>query len=378
MSAPFGKNRWFFLNDQECFWNSCNSIFMMCGSVLVVRRPPLRTIAEIAAVSEPTVSRVLNGRTGVAPATRDRVMAALESLGFSEIPSPRHTRRNVVGIVASEFTNPVFATFTHLLGAEFAKRGLIATVIESEAQTATETQCVDEFVASNVDGIVFIGGEHAEQDQSLDRYVRLIEHGLPIVLVNGKANDLACPRLYCDEQAGAVSAVTHLQQLGHRRIGCLLGSSRFIPTRRFIEGWRSTMAGSGLESPDELVVESVFTFEGGRAGATRLLERGVTGIIAGNDLMALGAIHAASSAGISVPSGLSVVGYDGTEFTTFTSPPLTTLRQPFEDMSSLAAEALTSEIVGDHRFREQYVFEPVLLARASTGPAERLASMRSA
>ena len=81
-------------------------------------------------------------------------------------------------------------------------------------------------------------------------------------------------------------------------------------------------------------------------------------------------------AGIGVPDGLSVVGYDGTEFTTFTSPPLTTLRQPFEDMAKSVAEALASEIVGDHRFREQYVFEPVLLARGSTGRAGRPTSIR--
>lgn len=343
------------------------------ASVIVVRRPPLRTIAELANVSEPTVSRVLNGRSGVATATRDRVIDALASLGVTDVPDPRHHRRNVVGIVSGELTNPVFATFAHHFGAEFAKRGHVTTLVENVPQTSTEDRCIDEFLAAGLDGIVFVGGRHAEHDESLDRYERLIAQGTPIVLVNGRENDLACPRIYCDERAGAVKAVTHLRQLGHRRIGCLLGSSRYVPTRRFIDGWSATMTGAGLDAPDDFVVESVFTLEGGRAGATRLLDRGVTGIVAGNDLMALGAIHAATSAGLEVPDQLSVVGYDGTEFTTFTNPPLTTLRQPFEDMARLVAEALVSEASGDHRFREQYVFEPVLVARGSTGGFDNVA-----
>lgn len=340
------------------------------ANVTAVRRPPLRTIAEIANVSEPTVSRVLNGRSGVSVATRDRVVDALASLGITEIPDPRPARRNVVGIVSGELTNPVFPTFAHHLAAELAKRGYLSTLVENVPQTSTEDRCIEEFLAADVDGIVFVGGRHAEDHEPLDRYQRLVDSGVPIVLVNGRTNDLDCPRVFCDEQAGAVKAVTHLQQLGHRRIGCLLGARRYIPTVRFIDGWRTTMIAAGLDAPDDLIIESVFTLEGGRAGATRLIERGVTGIIAGNDLMALGAIHAATAAGIGVPDDLSVVGYDGTDFTTFTNPSLTTLRQPFEDMAKLVAEALVGETNGDRSFREQYVFEPLLVARGSTGSSD--------
>lgn len=334
-----------------------------------MNRPPLRDVAELAGVSEPTVSRVLNGRLGVAPSTRERVIAALAELGYTEVPEPRTARRQVIGMVVGELTNPVFPTFAHHLRLHLARHGYLLIVAEGDPQHASEERCLEELVTSGVDGMVFLGGRHAEINGDLTIYRRLLERGLPFVLLNGRQTDLPVPHIRCDEGAGSERAVDHLVALGHRRLGLLLGSSRYIPTRRFIDGYRRALDRHELSEPMGAITETVFTLEGGRAGAARLLRNGITGVIAGNDLMAMGAASAAAARGLAVPGQLSVVGYDGTDVTAYTNPPLTTLRQPFEDMASLISDAIRSGIDGAHLFNDTYVFEPQLVARESSGQA---------
>lgn len=334
-------------------------------------RPPLKRVAALSGVSEPTVSRVLNGREGVAPATRARVVAALASLGFDDVPEPRPQRRGVVGLVVGEFRNPVFATFVDRISTELGRKGLLTTVSVTDPDFAPETRCIDELERCGVDGIVFLGGRHSEIGGDRTPYRELAAAGRPMVFVNGAETGVASPHVWCDEQAGARQAVGHLVALGHTQIGCLLGSARYVPTERFIAGYRAVMADHGLPEPDDaVVVDATFTLEGGRAGATRLLDSGVTAMIAGNDLMALGAVLAASVHPSAVD--VAVVGYDGTDFTAFTDPPLTTLRQPFEDMAQLVADAIVSEIDGSRRFRDSYVFEPRLIVRESTHLASQM------
>ncbi len=331
----------------------------------VVRRPPLKQIAELAGVSEPTVSRVLNGRTGVAPTTRDKVVAALHSIGFDRVPEPQAVRSSVVGIVCGDFLNPVFSTFVHHISNDLARSGYLTTVAVTDRNLNPEERCVDELVRNNVDGIVFIGGRHAELGADRRHYERLVDAAIPIVFVNGSPTELDVPHVWCDEQVGARKAVEHLIRLGHSRIGCLLGPRSYTPTERFITGYRQVLAEHDLDEPDGAITDAPFTLAGGRAAANRLLDIGITALLAGNDLMALGAVVAAEQR----PEGpqLSVVGYDGTDFTTLSNPPLTTLRQPFEDMSKLIAEAVLSEIDGPKRYRDRFVFEPQLIVRESTG-----------
>lgn len=328
-----------------------------------MERPPLKQVAELAGVSEPTVSRVLNGREGVSRRTRARVVEVLESLGYDRTPEPRPHRRGVIGMVCGDFLNPAFSAFVHHISTELARRNHLTSVVITDRELVPEERCVRELEHSGVDGFVFLAGRHAEIDGDLSHYERLHAAGLPVVLVNGTATDLDVPHVRCDERAGARLAVSHLIKLGHTRIGCLLGSRRYVPTVRFVEGYRETLAEHGLDEPPDAIVETTFTLEGGRAGATRLLDNGITAVLAGNDLMALGAVLASR---VRDEPPLSVIGYDGTDMTQLTDPPLTTLRQPFEDMAQLIVDAVLAEADGVHRFRDHYVFEPQLVARAST------------
>ncbi|MFW2380959.1 MAG: LacI family DNA-binding transcriptional regulator [Acidimicrobiales bacterium] len=331
-------------------------------------RPPLRTVAALAQVSEPTVSRVLNGRTGVSDALRARVVTALSELGYHDVPEPTVQRRGVVGIVCGDLLNPVFPTMLHHISAALGRRGYLTSVAIVDEHLNSEERCLRELRANGVDGVVLIGGRHAEVGVDVETYRRLIDNDLAVVLVNGTETSLPVPHVRCDEGLGAAKAVDHLLGLGHQRVGCVLGSHRFIPSHRMQSSYRMALTEAGIEpDPNDVIVSSSFTFEEARAAAFRLIDRGVTGILAGNDLMALGVLRAGLDLGRSVPGELSVVGYDGTGITGLTKPALTTLRQPFEEMGNLIADAIRSETEG-RGFRDSFVFEPHLVARESSGP----------
>ena len=196
----------------------------------------------------------------------------------------------------------------------------------------TEDEYVEMLLDRQVSGIVFVSGLHADTTADPERYRRLLARPLPIVLINGYAEGMDAPFISCDDRLAGELAVAHLVALGHRRIGLISGPGP-VPAR-CSASWRATArpcaASWALRDRelDELVALSLFGVEGGEVAAAQLLEPGVTGIVCGSDLMALGAIRAARQRGLSVPGDVSVVGYDDSPLIAFTDPPLTTLRQP--------------------------------------------------
>ncbi|MEM9651747.1 MAG: LacI family DNA-binding transcriptional regulator [Actinomycetota bacterium] len=338
-------------------------------------RPPLRDVAALAGVSEPTVSRVLNGKDGVAAATRERVLAALTELGFDTAATIGAGRLNRVGIITGELTNPVFPKMVNAISERLARHDYVASVAVNTTELHPEDRYVQDFIEMGVDGFVFVAGAHAAADPRTELYDELIVQGVPMVLVNGGPTGLPVPHVWCDESTAAERAIEHLASLGHRSIGCVLGPNRYLSTTRFAAGYDRVIARLGLEDGRVGTIETTFSFEGGRAGAIRLINAGASAVVCANDLMAMGTIEAARSLGLDVPADISVVGFDGTDFTATTNPPLTTMRQPFDEMGDLVADALLSEIAGVGRFRDHYVFAPDLVARRSTGAAAVSASV---
>lgn len=332
-------------------------------------RPPLRDVAALAGVSEPTVSRVLNGRRGVAASTRDRVLRAIAELGYDESVAQSRPKTGVVGIITPELDNPIFAALLHAVEGRLVRHGYTAQIGISTAATVPEIRHVELLLEQHVEGIVFIAGQNADTSARLDHYLDLAEKSIPIVLLNGRDTSLDVPHIYADEGQAAAQGINHLLDLGHERIGLVVGPQRYTATQRIVDGYRSTMAERGRVVDDAEIVETLFTAEGGQAAAASLIDRGVTGILAGNDLMALGVIRAVRRSGRAVPDDVSVVGYDGTAITAFVDPPLTTLRQPVLTMGELAADAIASEIDGSYRHRRVFTFTAELVARASTGRA---------
>jgi alanine racemase len=335
-------------------------------------RARLSDIAAQAAVSEATVSRVLNDKPGVSAETRQAVLTALDVLGYERPARLRRRSAGLVGLVVPELDNPIFPAFAQVIESVLAQQGYTPVLCTQTPGGVTEDEYVEMLLERQVSGIIFISGLHADTTADPERYRRLLARGLPIVMINGFANGVPAPFISCDDRAAGELAVSHLAALGHRRIGLISGPERFVPVQRKVAGYRAAMARL-VELPvaelDSLIALSLFGVEGGAAATGRLLERGVTAIACGSDLMALGVIREARARGLRVPEDISVVGYDDSPLIAFTDPPLTTIRQPVSAMAVAAVRALMDEINGHAAPHSEYVFRPELIVRGSTATA---------
>ncbi len=339
----------------------------------------LADIAVQAGVSEATVSRVLNGKPGVSAATRESVLAALDILGYERPVRLRQRSAGLIGLITPELDNPIFPAFAQVIESVLAQQGYTPVLCTQTPGGVTEDEYVEMLLERQVSGIVFVSGLHADTTADPDRYRKLVARPLPIVLVNGYVPDVEAPFISCDDKQSAESAVAHLAALGHERIGFISGPERFRAVQRKLEGYHGAMrrhvAGFDYRNANALVALTLFGVEGGEVAAGQLLDRDVTALVCGSDLMALGAIRAAHRRGLTVPRDLSVVGFDDSPLIAFTDPPLTTLRQPVAAMGNAAVRALVDEINGHAAPRSEYVFPSELVVRGSTAaaPAHRMA-----
>ncbi|MEN8041485.1 MAG: LacI family DNA-binding transcriptional regulator [Actinomycetota bacterium] len=328
-------------------------------------RPRLSEIAELASVSEATVSRVLNARPGVANDTRKRVLDVLADLGYADVHR-RATGTGAIGIVTPELSNPIFPHLAQQMESVFAHHGYISLVCSSTSETVHEQDFLDFLVAHGASGVVVINGRYALPDVGYEPYLALRAKGIPVVLVNGFADEPPLPSVAINVVEASSHAVHYLGSLGHQRIGLLAGPHRYPTARDLVGGYRKALDDLGIEFDESLISETPWTLEGGQAGAAQLLEQGVTGIVCGNDLMAMGVVTAARTWGVSVPDDLSVIGFDGSPMASYIDPPLTTLRQPAAAM----AAAVASELVGDQRSQTGHhtqLFRAELVIGRSTG-----------
>ena len=203
-------------------------------------------------------------------------------------------------------------------------------------------------------------------DRGLDATPEHPQDGPP----NGALTSLSVPSVAVDERGAGELATQHLIDLGHERIGYVAGPDYYLPTRQKAAGRESALRAAGFE-PDGLVVYAGdFTVADGREALQTLLESGSppTGVICSSDLMAIGVLQEAAARGLGVPTDLSVVGFDGIEAAAWTSPPLTTVEQPIEEIAETAVNALRSLIADPEKPLPDYSFRP-RLSRPVSSPS---------
>jgi len=216
-----------------------------------------------------------------------------------------------------------------------------------------------------VSGVVFVGGQYTQEKENAphEHYQRLADLNLPTVFVNAPISGLDFATVSTDDAVATEQAWNHLRQLGHERIGLVLGPEDHVPSQRKLAAARRAAEADGLELE---VAHSHYSLEAGQAATARLLAKGVTAIICMSDPIALGAIRAVRRAGLAVPGDVSVVGFDDSALMNATDPPLTTVRQPIEPMGRMIIELLVSQIKGTAAATDEYLFEPELVVRGST------------
>jgi DNA-binding LacI/PurR family transcriptional regulator len=313
------------------------------------------------------VSRVLNGKPGVSDSTRETVLTALDVLGYERPSKLRGQRARLIGLVLPELQNPIFPALAEVIGGALAQRGFTPVLCTRTAGGLSEADYVDMLLEQHVSGVVFAGGHFAEMAAPHDHYRLLHRRVIPVVLLNAAIENLDFPCVSTDDVVAAGQSFRHLASLGHQRIGLVVGPEDHMPSRRKLAAFIEHAKDNGNDIAP--VEHALFSLEGGQAATSRILRQGVTGIICGSDVLALGAIRAVRRAGLTVPGDVSVVGYDDSAFMNCTDPPLTTVRQPIESMGKAAVALLANQMEGVAVYPEELLFEPELVVRGSTGAA---------
>ena len=325
----------------------------------------LAEVARKVGVSEATVSRVLNEKPGVSDATRQAVLTALDVLGYERPTKLRGERARLVGLFLPELQNPIFPAFGEIVAAALAQNGYTPVLCTQTAGGISEADYVELLLQQHVSGVVFVGGQYTQQNAPHEHYQRLADLGLPTVFVNAPVSELHFPTVSTDDAVATEQAWNHLRQLGHERIGLVLGPEDHVPSQRKLA---AAIRAAGAEGLPLEVAHSHYSLEAGQAATARLLTTGVTAIICMSDPIALGAIRAVRRAGLTVPGDVSIVGFDDSALMNATDPPLTTVRQPIEPMGRMIIELLVSQIKGVGAATDEYLFEPELVVRGSTAP----------
>ena len=335
----------------------------------------LADIAERAGVSVSTVSRVLNEKPGVNDLTRRQVLTALDVLGYDRPSRLRGRTADLVGVIVPELENPVFPAIAQAVETNLAKHGFTPVLCTQSLGGVHEDDYVQMLLDHGVSGIIFVSGIHAIGESDPARYLKLVELKLPFVFINGYHPAVPAVSLSVDDAAGIELAVTHLAHMGHRRIGLAMGQPRYTPSARkaaaFLVALRRQVPGLDAAEAESLVEYTTYTVEGGTLAGTALLQRGVTAVVAGSDVMALGVIRAVRAAGRRVPEDVSVVGSDDSMLNDFTHPPLTSIRAPAATIAKAACTSLLDQIAAQPVSTGDRLFPPELVVRESTGPVRK-------
>lgn len=339
-------------------------------------RVTLKDVAERAGVSLATASKVMNGRADVRQSTRETVAQAARDLGYE--PKRRETdgRRSAL-IHFDTLTSPY--SLQVLEGAEQAahRAGVDLLVISGDQTPAGLTRAwMADAAARGVEGVILvttpIGAQHARWSRDL----RLPLIAIDPVSIDPDVNGIVT--ISATNWEGGSSAVQHLLDLGHRRIGVLAGPKDSVPARQRLQGYHSALGAAGVVWEKDLIAHGNFSYEDGQRGADRLLQlpEPPTAIFAVADTLAVGALRAARRLGVDVPEDLSVVSFDDTMIAQWTHPQLTAVRQPLFSMGQVAIERLLALSSDPGLFAHPFKLETQLIERESSAPVRSTRSER--
>ncbi len=325
------------------------------------RGATLEQVASAAGVSRATVSRVVNGNPRVAAEVRRAVERAVERLGYVPNPAARSlvTRRTQsIGLVIGEpagrlFADPFFARLLRGIGSALSARDLQLVLLMP--QSADEENRAERYLgAGHVDGAL-LASLHG--DDPLPG--RLARRGMPVVVGGRPPRTSDVSYVDVDNVAGARTAVEHLLETGRRTIATITGPTDMAVGIDRRTGYRQALEAAGHELDPLLERSGDFTQEGGAEAMREILERrpDVDAVFAASDLMAAGAVQVLRAAARSIPEDVALVGYDDSPIATTTDPPLTSVRQPIEEMGAEMVRLLL-----EHASRPGTVPRRVILA----------------
>jgi DNA-binding LacI/PurR family transcriptional regulator len=332
------------------------------------KRVTIDQIAKAAGVSSSTVSKVLNGNDDVSAATRQRVQSLLSDRNYERRSAAQTTAPPLIDLVFQELESPWAMEIVRGAVEAATDQGL-TVALTSLSDGSERRSWLDRICARGTRGVILLLARLGAREKG-----GLRSRGLPFAVVDPRGEpDPTVATVGATNWSGGYTATRHLLDLGHRRIGMISGSPDLLCSRARMDGYRSAMEAAGFPLDPELMQWGDFHVDGGFKEAMTMLslpER-PTAIFAGSDLQALGVLEAARMLHVRVPSQLSLVGFDDLPLSRWTSPPLTTIRQPLAEMAATAVGLVLDQGRGEGTDNPSVELATSLIVRETTVPPAR-------
>jgi LacI family transcriptional regulator len=336
--------------------------------VIQHRLPTMKDVAGRADVSIQTVSAVINNKPGIRQETRARVLAVIDELGYrpySVARSLRTGQTHTIALFVPDIDNPSFSGIASAAEDHAHAWGYSLVVYNTHDDLERETNYIRTVAQRWIDGVLFVAA--GDRMSGLDA---LAAAHVPAVAIDRIPEGYRGPSVTLDNAEAGCVATRHLLDLGHTRIAHISGPQHLRLARERQLGWHQTLKEHGLKPGPCAGGEGAWECASGYLAMRKILDCGAppTAVFAASDRMAIGAMRALHEAGLDVPGDISVMGLDDIEVAAFQSPPLTTVRQSFAHLATLAVQLLLDILAGRIPDQFQIVLEPALVVRRSTAP----------
>lgn len=330
----------------------------------------IKDIARIAGVGVSTVSRVLNNHPDVKDETRIRILEIMKENNYIPNNSARNLKRNdskSIGVLVKGIHNPFFSHMVKYMEEKIAAKGYTMILHYNEGNQQDNEAAIELIKEKRLKGLICLGGNydnlHNEEMQNLK---------VPIVLASTSSEELSnyglCSSVNIDNIAAAFKAVNYICNLNHRVIGLITtgAGDKTVGKLRY-EGYKRALEENHIEANEELVEIGGYTFSSGYDAMNRLLDKNlrITAVFITSDIMAIGACKAILNRGLRIPQDISVVGFDGIDYSLYFHPSITTIMQPIEIMGEKSINLLLDLINNNKKENEHIIFNTILEKRES-------------
>lgn len=329
----------------------------------------IKDIARIAGVGVSTVSRVLNNHPDVKDETRQKILEVMNNYSYVPNNSARNLKRNTsnnIGVLVKGIHNPFFSKMIKSIEEEIDKEGYSMILHYNESNNNDIEAAIELIKEKKLKGLICLGGDFENLDKQ-----ELINLKTPIVLASTyvieKANKTLFSSVIIENKEAAYKAVDYIASLGHKKIGIITTGEedRTIGKLRF-EGYKKALEKNSIEFNENFVEIGEYTFESGFAAMNKLLDKKIdlTAVFVTTDIMAIGASKAILARGLKIPGDISIVGFDGIDYSLYFHPSLTTVVQPVEEMGKKSIDLLF-DILKNKKSHQHIVLETQLEERES-------------
>ena len=325
----------------------------------------MKDVAELAGVSQATVSRVINSTGPVTDKTRTSVNAAMQSLNYrpnSIAQSLASNCTNSVGVLVSELTGPFYGPMMAGIEAELRKAHKHVIVAAGHSEEAEEIEAIEFLINRNCDALIL----HVEAVS--DAYlIELCNGPTPIILLNRLIDEISEQCISLDNVQGGRLATEELIKYGHRHIACITGPLWKQDATGRLQGYKEALIRAGIKVNENIIIEGNFKEDGGIDAMKSILanDKSVTAVFCCNDEMAFGAISVLKDQGIKVPEEVSIIGFDDVSFSYYLSPKLSTVLNPMNTMGKIAADLILSSVYNKTQTNHERLLLPHIVSRDS-------------